>query len=235
VSAALRSYGSESHESRELIGAHDPCHDKEVRIAQLRTGDRFVLHLPIAGKQYAGTFLRQGPGSAEVVLDGHEEIREFATKEGREVVIKTMGGPSYWASSTPVVPTGENVDVSEFLREPYPTKKEYQPMTAETAVALPGVTPKAQAKKVSKIKLVKGGKKSKGPAKAKTPKELHDCLCGCGEQVAGRFRMGHDARYYGWLRTIATQNEKKLPDVPAAFKKAHTKAAAAAELKASGH
>lgn len=52
---------------------------------------------------------------------------------------------------------------------------------------------------------LKGGAKGKA-AKASTPKaprELHPCLCGCGERVAGRFRQGHDGRYYSILRKVS--------------------------------
>lgn len=34
-------------------------------------------------------------------------------------------------------------------------------------------------------------------------KATRDCCCGCGEQVTGHFRMGHDARFHGWMRRIS--------------------------------
>lgn len=37
----------------------------------------------------------------------------------------------------------------------------------------------------------------------KAAKALRPCCCGCGELVAGSFRMGHDARFHGWMKRIA--------------------------------
>jgi len=48
--------------------------------------------------------------------------------------------------------------------------------------------------------------KAKGAAKAE-PKpraepSLHPCICGCGEQVSGRYRQGHDAKVHSWIAQV---------------------------------
>ena len=195
-----RPYGSEAVESIEFKGAHDPVHDREVPLRQLRPGDRFELHLSLSGKVFKGTLIAIGPGTAKVVLDGHEAVREVAVKQGKETVIRSMGGPTYWSTGTAVVPLNERADISDFLGSgKIQQKAEAGQMTAQS-VGLPGIKTPAKAK--AKIKLQRSG-----PAKQRTPKapkELHECLCGCGEMVGGRFRMGHDARYHGWLNKLAS-------------------------------
>lgn len=46
-------------------------------------------------------------------------------------------------------------------------------------------------------------KAPKAPREPKAPKEPRPCLCGCGEMTASSFRMGHDARFHGWMKRIA--------------------------------
>lgn len=43
----------------------------------------------------------------------------------------------------------------------------------------------------------------------------NDCKCGCGGKTGGSFSVGHDARYYGWLKKVAAGNMefKELPRV----------------------
>jgi hypothetical protein len=57
---------------------------------------------------------------------------------------------------------------------------------------------------------------SAATAKPKKVKELHGCLCGCGEQVKGRFKQGHDARLHSLVlrlyRGTAAKGEA-IPDV----------------------
>jgi hypothetical protein len=45
--------------------------------------------------------------------------------------------------------------------------------------------------------------KANGAAKAKAPKEVRNCVCGCGTETTGYFAPGHDARYHGWVKKLA--------------------------------
>jgi hypothetical protein len=221
---------------------HNLPRDQEVPIRQLKPGERFRLDLPIANKMHFGTLVRIGPGTAMVIMDGHEQERHFNTKEGSVSFVRTTGGPTYWSTSTPVVPVGETRDVTRFLSAPEaavtkpqaPPKGEAQ-MTAQ-AVGLPGIGKHTKtAAQTAKANAAERKAKAKTAPRVKKEVVLNDCLCGCGTQVKGRFSMGHDARYYGWLRAIVNGDEKKLANVPPKFKMGHPKAKAAAELKASGH
>lgn len=57
------------------------------------------------------------------------------------------------------------------------------------------VKTKAAAKADNKEKLAKLKE-----AKKKDP--INPCGCGCGTLVAGRFSMGHDARFHGWIKRV---------------------------------
>jgi len=86
---------------------------------------------------------------------------------------------------------------------------ECQPITdliGDHAVAV-DQTPKEEKPQVTgeeqmaKKKAAAKAKKS-GPAKERKVKELHPCPCGCGAEVVGTFKMGHDARVHGWQKKI---------------------------------
>jgi hypothetical protein len=80
-------------------------------------------------------------------------------------------------------------------------------MKAKAATApVPGKA-KAKSKPMSeetKAKLRAASKRDKS----------NPCRCGCGELTGGTFRPGHDARYYGWLKKVASgeQEFKTLPN-----------------------
>lgn len=184
--------------SVNLPGQLDEVRTREVPIRQAKPGQRFELHLTTVGKVYRGTFLRPDIGTSLVQMDGARSA-------------------THWSTSTPVVLLDEfgggNGATQEAVKSKGATSAKEKTMGPETAVALPGVgakvaptaaqRAKANAAKRAAAKPAKPAKAAK-PTKEKTPKQLSECLCGCGEMVAGRFRMGHDARYHGWLGKLAS-------------------------------
>lgn len=46
--------------------------------------------------------------------------------------------------------------------------------------------------------------KAKASARAKTPKTVRECGCGCGGETMAHFVPGHDARYKGWMKKLAS-------------------------------
>lgn len=56
---------------------------------------------------------------------------------------------------------------------------------------------------------------------APQPKATRACCCGCGEQVTGWFRMGHDARFHGWMKKIA-RGKMGANEIPATAAKLMT-------------
>jgi len=125
-----------------------------------------------------------------------------------------------------------------------------QEVEQEVPAAAPAPKPltAAQRERLNNLKRKAGAAKAtplpKGKAtvaKARTPKpprQLHPCLCGCGEQVGGRFRMGHDGRYYGWMKRIVGGKSPKEVGASSSVTRAlgpDFRRAAAKVLKESGH
>jgi hypothetical protein len=69
-------------------------------------------------------------------------------------------------------------------------------------------------------KLTGAAAKAKANAKPKAPKELRKCLCGCGEETASYFCMGHDARFKSWMVKIE-RGDMAVEDLPAVVRKAY--------------
>jgi hypothetical protein len=212
---------------------------REVPIGSLAPGRRFDLVLtattPPPHKRLRGTLVRKGPGTVAVVLDDAEKQRSFTTAEGSVVVLRQAGGIIYWSPGTPVLAlvdklTGlaEMRDVSRWttrggtgvgpdMHHPdnYTTAPDKNSLAesdegddmSERTAALPGIPGAVRSSKKAKVK------GSKAKAKAKAPKELHPCLCGCGERVAGRFRQGHDGRYYSLLKKVSA-GEMQFNELP---------------------
>lgn len=193
----------------------------ERPLRRLLPGDRFELHLPTSGRTWLGTVIASRYDTVAVIMDGRETEKYFKTKEGKEVILQQMGGVEYWPGSAPVRPLGEKRDISRWkankagaIQDTDPqqgdtkTKEEEEQMAkvanlAKTANDEPPIT--AGQVKERKLTAVK---------KPKAPKELHPCLCGCGEMVTGRFRMGHDGRYYGLLNRVVN-DKMKFNELPA--------------------
>lgn len=214
---------------------------REVPIQSLAPGRRFELVLtattPAPHKRLLGTLVRKGPGTVAVVLDNAERERSFTTAEGAVVTLHQAGSIVYWSPGTPVIPkfqadgktpamrdisrwtTKGGTGVGEDLHHPdnynlpqldsarLGEKASSDMGSKERTVALPGTGGHSKAAK------------KKAAAKAKTPKELHPCLCGCGERVAGRFRQGHDGRYYSILKKVAAA-EMQFSEMPKAMQAA---------------
>jgi hypothetical protein len=157
-----------------------------------------------------------------------------------------MGGLLYWDTGTPVVRLNEKRDVTRWtvvegaimdLDPGQENKEETMAKAAAAAVAKEaeaasgGPSPKtaslvpgaSDVKKVTKVK------------KEKAPVELHPCKCGCGEQVAGKFRMGHDSRYYSILKKVVGGKMKFSEMSELMRKEAKNIAGVQAILAASNH
>lgn len=164
----------------------------EVPVSTLEVGRRFRLHLDLAaGRPVTGTVLDKSSGSVTVGLDQTTQ-RTFTTQDGSEVKFKQYGGLAHWALSTLV----EKLDEVRQIRA---ERQEGEDMAAGQAVALPGVGGSA-ARKAAKVTRLKVAGKAK-PAKSKA--KDNPCKCGCGEKVAGNFKMGHDGRFYSQVKKVA--------------------------------
>lgn len=194
---------------------------REVPIASLAPGRRFELVLTATSKppykRLRGTLIRKGPGTVAVVLDNAERERSFTTQEGSTVTLRTAGGIVYWSPGTPVLDIHEVRDIARWttrggtgvgddMHHPdnynsqAPDGEKSEDTVGERVATLPGMGGKAKTAKsnTGKIKVVR----------SKAVKELHPCLCGCGDKVAGRFRQGHDGRYYSILKKVASGDMK---------------------------
>lgn len=63
-----------------------------------------------------------------------------------------------------------------------------------------------------------GAKKAAPKTKKSSDSKLTPCGCGCGETVARKFAVGHDARFHGQLKRVA-DGRMKLSELPAAVRK----------------
>lgn len=218
---------------------------REVPLRSLAPGQRFELVLnattPYPHKRHAGTVIRCGPGTIAVLLDHAEKERSFTTHEGQVITLHTSGGIQYWSPGTAVLKLAGERDISRWTTKGgtgvglAPDAEAADELTERTnkmakerhaALPLPG----AAATKSDKKKV-----KAKAAAKPKTPKQLNDCLCGCGERVAGRFRQGHDGRYYSILKKVKS-GEMTFNQMPRLMQQTlKDKAGANRALAASNH
>lgn len=91
------------------------------------------------------------------------------------------------------------------------------PVKAAAGVAQPTVSANKTANKerVAALAAKKDAKPRTAPKAGKTTKP---CACGCGDQVAGYFAQGHDARFKGWM-TKVEQGTMRVEDLPKAVQK----------------
>jgi len=160
---------------------------REVPLRVLAPGQRFALVLsattPEPHKRINGTVVRQTACSIVVDLDEGQGRGGFSfTSPDGEVITIGGGGNrrTTWSPDTAVLilPKGETNMTAERVAQ--------LPIGKKT-VAAPGK--KAVAKTaVQKV--------------AKAPKQLNPCGCGCGDKVAGRFRQGHDSKFYSMLKKV---------------------------------
>lgn len=165
-----------------------------VPIATLAPGTPFVLagEVPIRG-----VVVLRNTSRVRVRLEAPAKRVEFTDKEGRHFDFEsTSGGQTDWSGGTLVFKEEDVMGETA--------------TAAEAAVVknprLVAFKQKMAAKKVEGAKpAAKPGKTAKPakPAKEKEKPSLKPCGCGCGEQVTRRFKPGHDARFYGWLRKVA--------------------------------
>jgi hypothetical protein len=217
---------------------------------------------PWPHKRLPGTVIRHGPGTTAVVMDHAEKERSFTTAEGQVIILHTTGGVQYWSPGTAVIPLFLNEripglkvqapatrDISKWTSKggtgiglTPEAESEYEVQERESAMAQATATgtkervaslplPGTAATKTDKAK----NAAPKPPKAPKAPKELHGCLCGCGEMVAGRFRQGHDGRYYSILKKVAA-GEMQFNEMPRAMQEAQRNVAGVKKtLEASKH
>lgn len=223
---------------------------REVPLRSIHPGKRFALVLKHTSinpsismrRDICGTVIRHGPGTCAVLLDHAEKERSFTTKEGQVVVLVQSGGIVYWSPGTAVKPMPGERDITRWttkggtgvgLTDEAASQDELEERehmaTKERHAALPidGATTTTTTAKAKTV--------STAPKVPKVPKQLNACKDGCGEMVTGRFRQGHDARYYSILKKVA-KGEMKLSEMPRLMQQeAKTLDEVKAILKASNH
>ena len=91
---------------------------------------------------------------------------------------------------------------------------------ANTATSVP-VDEEIQgmAKRSAKKAAAKGNGAANGTGKReKAPKTVRKCVCGCGNETTGHFAPGHDARFHGWIKKLAS-GKMGPSEIPAAVRK----------------
>ncbi len=179
-----------------------------------------------------------GTGYATVTVAGEGGRHEFDDADGDHHDFKSSGfRRREWAAGTLVTPLkeGKMDEIAAALVE-------------EAGVPLEDIQDKVRklqgkavdiAKNKGKTVMPKKVKKDKESKAAKTPKapkeRTNKCRCQCGTLTGGTFAPGHDARYFGWLKKIAS-GDKEFSSLPTALRKefGDVKGARAA-LKKSGH
>jgi hypothetical protein len=73
------------------------------------------------------------------------------------------------------------------------------------------------AKKAKSNGAVKA-KRAAGAKREKTPKTVRKCVCGCGGETTGYFQPGHDARFHGWIKKLAS-GKMGPSELPASVRK----------------
>ncbi len=43
--------------------------------------------------------------------------------------------------------------------------------------------------------------------------QMLTCMCGCGKPTRHRFKQGHDARLYGWLKAAQREGDREAADL----------------------
>ncbi len=179
-----------------------------------------------------------GKGYATVTVAGEGRQHSFDDADGDHHEFESKGfRRREWAAGTLVIPLkeGKMDEIANALVE-------------EAGVPLEDIRAKVNrlqgkaadiAANKGKVTRMPKTKKDKGPKAAKTkkgPRERNNkCRCQCGTLTGGTFAPGHDARFYGWLKKIAS-NDMEFSKLPAALRKefGDIKGVKAA-LKKSGH
>lgn len=188
---------------------------REVPLSVLGNGQRFylVLQLPDGNKKIPGRVIYRTAGSVLVEVEG-KGTHSFTTAEGETITFGAGMQRQHWSLNAPVLVRGPESDDEG---------DEMATQTAERTVALPGVP----AKKAAAPKAAAAAVKT-----PKAPKQLNPCGCGCGDKVAGRFRQGHDSRYYSLLKKVV-RKELEFNKLPKLMQQTVGTAANAAKLVAA--
>ena len=218
LNGAGREYGSESYRRLNRINAYAPWHKNETEMRNLQPGERFELH--IGSKLFLGTILAKTNGDIVALIDGHQE-RIGATiwtsgtpvvKTGERVNDEKLGQwLDRFLGRGEESSTNSNEETANMTTEANANAPEtaslHEVVGTEGTGTTEAAAPATETKKPLSLKERVAANKAKRAAEARTakpPKEKHECLCGCGEMVNGRFKMGHDARYHAWLKKFAT-------------------------------
>jgi uncharacterized membrane protein len=175
------------------------------------------------GNILVGFLERVAPGYAQVTYIDDHRVKHHRFVDSYTGEVQDFDSSGYrraeWSAGTLVRPLESEDDMSEtsetplvggdpISREDIKAKVTKMKAKASTAAAAPAGKAKAKAKgkpmsEETKKKLREAAKRSKD----------NDCKCGCGNKTGGTFSVGHDARYYGWLKKVAggTMEFKELP------------------------
>lgn len=188
----------------ESSGATDPDDDRPVKPRQQVKGINVspnsvlptVTEEELRQPQPQSSTARPSPTKQEVV-PSTEESREvspmagaaipFAATKKAPVAGKTVAG-------IPGVGTARAADNAR--RAGLAAKKDAKAEARARANKEAGIGTKNGTGKLAAAKAAKAPGTSGG---GKAPKQMKPCLCGCGEQTASYFCMGHDARFKGWM------------------------------------
>lgn len=187
-----------------------------VPLRALKPMDAFMLEVE-SGNVLVGVLERVAQGG------GYAQVRIAPVgKRGRHHAFRDSDGEFHefddsgfkrtdWSAGTLVRPILEDEDMDETLVEG----------AAPTSVGIKGKVAKLKDKAAASVGKGKPAGKGKQPMSEETKAKLraksrtkdNDCKCGCGNKTGGNFAVGHDARYYGWLKKIVA-GEKDFKELP---------------------
>lgn len=178
----------------------------------------------------SGGIIYWSSGTAVLPLEGRKDISRWTSKGGTGVGLKPGLRPDRHqernkkGNATGPAVNASNLEAGEITNSKDKGEQIMATTKAGRAVGLPGIRKAGSKSKTAKSKAA-NGKAANG--------ELHPCLCGCGEKVTGRFRQGHDGRYYGQIRKVV--NEEATFDSLNAFMRANLKNEAGCKAALRGH
>lgn len=224
----------------------------EVPVVSLPVGRRFTLALSTTGSFFRGILVRKGPGTVAVAVESQAKVRQFMS-DGELITIRATPEVEYWAPTTPVIDLKEDGDYTRWttkggtgvvpkadlaevsIKRVGPSvrhESDYEEINMavkERIAALP--TGEATPAK----KLTGAAAKAKEAAAArppKAPKQLNPCGDGCGEMVKGRFKQGHDSKFYSMLKKVIA-GDMKFNDLPQIMRSAVKSTEGAKQLVAA--
>lgn len=161
--------------------------------------------------------LSQGCAYVRVEIPIEEDVKFHRPSDDKDFeftathkILKTE-----WSLGTLVEKLDPHEGGEEQFFPPEPQGDEMAEVKSKTGVSLkPSAANKAEATTGNG-----GNGAAEKPAKVAKEKVLTPCGCGCGEQVARRFKMGHDSKFYSGLRKV-DKGEMKFGELPPIVQKA---------------